>query len=121
MGRNENTTSSSPLVSVFVITYNHAPFIAEALDGILMQRVSFPIEICIGEDESTDGTRQMCQDYAEHHSEIRLFLRSQSDSRRKDYTAPAMFNQVETLKACRGKYIAICEGLAFPVQAGMGS
>lgn len=47
-----------PLVSVFMTTYNHGRFIAQALDGILMQEVDFSYEIVIGEDKSTDRTRR---------------------------------------------------------------
>lgn len=100
-----------PTVSVFMMTYQHAPYIRQALDSVLMQQTNFPIEICIGEDESTDGTREICQGYARMYPDrIRLFLRSQSEPLRKIYRSPAMFNQIETLRACRGRYIAILEG-----------
>lgn len=45
---------ASPVVSVYMITYQHAAYIAQALDSVLMQEVDFPIEICLGEDGSTD-------------------------------------------------------------------
>ncbi len=98
------------VVSVFMITYQHGKYIKQALDSILVQQTDFPFEICIGEDESQDGTRQICQEYAAKYPRIRLFLRSRNDPSRKKYFAPAMFNQVETLKACQGKYIALLEG-----------
>ncbi len=56
-----------PLVSVLVPTYQHAAYIAACLDGILAQRSDFALEILVGEDESTDGTREICQRYAERH------------------------------------------------------
>jgi glycosyltransferase involved in cell wall biosynthesis len=37
-------------VSVLVMTYNHIPFISQALDSVLMQRVRFPYEVLISED-----------------------------------------------------------------------
>jgi hypothetical protein len=69
-----------PLVSVLVPTYQHAAYIAACLDGILAQRSDFALEILVGEDESTDGTRAICQRYAERHPDrIRLFLRERKD------------------------------------------
>jgi len=44
-------------------------------EGILVQQTDFPFEILSGEDESTDGTREICKQYAEkYHNKIRLFL-----------------------------------------------
>jgi glycosyltransferase involved in cell wall biosynthesis len=101
----------SPLVSVCVITYNHAPFIRECLDGILMQKTDFPYEICIGEDESSDGTREICQEYAEKHPDlIRLFFRSRKDVIIINGKPTGRLNSVKTVEECRGKYLALCEG-----------
>jgi hypothetical protein len=44
----------SPLVSVLMITYNHADYIAEAIEGVVKQECSFPFELLIGEDASKD-------------------------------------------------------------------
>ena len=46
-----------PLVSIEMITFNHDPYIVQAIEGVLMQKTNFPIELVIGEDCSTDGTR----------------------------------------------------------------
>lgn len=100
-----------PLVSVCVITYNQAPYIRECLDSILAQKTDFFYEVCLGEDGSNDGTRELCRDYAERHRDrIRLSLRDRTDPRRQAYRAAFMLNFIETVKACRGKYIAFCEG-----------
>ncbi|MGD0812277.1 MAG: glycosyltransferase family 2 protein [Verrucomicrobiota bacterium] len=102
---------AEPLVSVFMITYQHASFIKEAIDSVLMQNVDFPYEICIGEDGSTDGTREICIEYARKHPDkIRLFLRNRSNPARNNFAAPYMFNTASTFDACRGKYIALLEG-----------
>ncbi len=52
-------------LSVVVITYNHERFIAQALDSILAQRVNFDYEIVVGEDCSTDSTRDILMEF--HH------------------------------------------------------
>jgi cellulose synthase/poly-beta-1,6-N-acetylglucosamine synthase-like glycosyltransferase len=64
-----------PVVSVLVQTYQQKDFIKECLDSILMQETTFEYEILVGDDGSTDGTREICQQYAENYpGKIRLFL-----------------------------------------------
>ena len=100
-----------PLLSVLLITYNHANYIREAIDSVLMQKVDFPYEICIGEDGSTDGTREICVEYASRYPDrIRLFLRNRRNKARERYIVPFMHNTVETYKSCRGKYVALLDG-----------
>jgi glycosyltransferase involved in cell wall biosynthesis len=53
----------NPVVSVCMITYNHEKFITEAIEGVLMQKTNFPIELIIGEDCSTDNTRKIVKEY----------------------------------------------------------
>ena len=59
-----------PLVSVCMITYNHENYISTAIEGVLMQKTSFPFELVIGEDCSTDNTRLTCIDYQNRFSDI---------------------------------------------------
>ncbi len=113
LGENKPVNHLTPLVSVNVATYQHAAFIARCLDGILMQETAFPFEIIVGEDESTDGTREICIAYAEKHPDkIRLFLRDRKESQFFDSRGAllARFNGRWIRMADRGKYIAICEG-----------
>ena len=94
---------TSPLVSILMITYNHERFIAQAIEGVLMQETVFPYEIVIGEDCSTDGTRAVCEKYARAHPDrIRLLPAERN--------LGMNLNCRRTLQACRGKYIANCEG-----------
>jgi len=103
--------TSHPLISVWVITYNHADFIEKCLDSILGQEIDYPFEICLGEDESTDGTREICREYeAKYPNIIRLFLRDRNDPRRAGCAGAWQFNFLETFKACWGKYVALCDG-----------
>jgi glycosyltransferase involved in cell wall biosynthesis len=100
-----------PLVSVWIPTYQHGAFIRECLDGVLMQVTSFPVEIIVGEDESTDGTREICIEYAKQHPDrIRLFLRSRARSHWTDGGTTRFFNGVWAWLSARGKYVALCEG-----------
>jgi len=100
-----------PMVSVCVQTYQHASFIRECLDGILMQQTDFPFEILLGEDESSDGTREICIEYAEKHPDkIRLFLHSRANNIAINGNPTGRFNFMHNLFSARGRYIAICEG-----------
>ena len=55
--------NSEIMVSISCITYNHQKYIAEALDGFLMQKTNFKYEIIIGEDCSTDNTKAIIESY----------------------------------------------------------
>lgn len=100
-----------PLVSVLVVTYQHAAYIEPCIQGILMQRTTFPVEILIGEDESTDGTREICVRLAEEHPDrIRLFLQSRKDVMYLMGRATGRANLLHVLNRAKGKYIALCEG-----------
>ncbi len=111
MPMNNENDRAAPLVSVCVVTYQHKDFIRQCLDSILSQRVNFSYEIIIGEDGSTDGTREICQQYAEHYPDkVRLFLRSRSEVIYINGRPSGRFNFIESYKATRGTYIALCEG-----------
>jgi hypothetical protein len=60
----------APLVSVVLRTYDHAPFIAQAIESVLIQRTGFPFELVVGEDCSSDGTRAIVEGYGSRYPEI---------------------------------------------------
>lgn len=92
-----------PLVSVKMITYNHAPYIAQAIEGVLQQQTDFPLELVIGEDCSTDGTREIVFEYGRRYPDIIRIIASTQN-------LGAIANSRQTGEACKGKYIAFCEG-----------
>ncbi len=113
LGDDKIVNSIKPLVSVSVVTYQHAPYILDCLNGILMQKTIFPFEIIIGEDESTDGTRALCVDYAEKYPDkVRLFLRDRKLSQLYNEKGNFItkFNTFWNILSAKGKYIAICDG-----------
>lgn len=102
---------SIPLVSICIQTYNHANFIAECLEGILNQDCNFHFEILLGEDDSTDGTREICIEYANKYPDkIRLFLHSRSNVIYIHGKPTGRFNFLYNLSNAKGKYIALCDG-----------
>lgn len=106
-----NNVPQDVKVSVRITTYNHAPYIRQAIEGVLMQQTDFNFELCIGEDDSTDGTREICKEYAaKYPDKVRLFLRQKKDKIYVNGRMTGKYNSRQTLKACRGKYIAALEG-----------
>ena len=97
-----------PLVSICCLSYNHAAFISDCLDGFLMQQTHFPIEILIHDDASTDGTDDIIRHYAAQHPDIifPLFETENQYSRGFSGKMDIVFNY----SRARGKYIAYCEG-----------
>ena len=107
------STLDGPMLSVAVITYNHARWIRQCFEGIDLQQVSVPFEVCIGDDGSSDGTTALCAEYAaQPHRGYTVIhqVRDRQDPARRQYDAVFMPNAMETLRACRGKYVAIIEG-----------
>ena len=95
-----------PLVSILCTTYNHEPFIADAMEGFLMQEVDFPIEILINDDASTDRTPEILREYEQEHPHL-LRITYQTVNQYSQGVKPLL--QV-LLPRARGKYIALCEG-----------
>ncbi len=90
-------------LSVLMIAYNQERFIAQALESVLMQQVDFAFEIVVGEDCSTDATREILLDYQNRFPDkIRLLL--------PERNLGMMANFAATLNACHGEYIALLEG-----------
>ena len=106
------STVSEPLVSITVATYQHVNYIKQCLDGILSQKTDFKIEIVLGEDGSTDGTQEICKEYAEKYPDVvRLFIRDRKLSQYKDENGKTFrFNALWCRMSSKGKYIAWCEG-----------
>ena len=94
--------STAPTVSVLVLAYNHEPYVRQAIESILEQVVDFPIEIVVGEDCSTDRTREILLEYQSLRPELFRIITS-------DANVGMNQNFIRTSNACRGKYIAICE------------
>lgn len=97
---------SNPFLSILMVTYNHEKFIAQSIDSVLMQKISFPYKLFIGEDCSTDQTREIITKYQTDHPDIiEVFYN-------KDNLGPQK-NAMNIYKACidsGAKYIAILDG-----------
>jgi glycosyltransferase involved in cell wall biosynthesis len=93
----------TPKVSVMMLVYNHRDYLEDALRGVLAQRADFPYELLIGEDCSTDGSRELVLDYAATYPGVIRVIGSDSN-------VGAVQNHLRVLRAVRGDYVAFCEG-----------
>lgn len=92
-----------PLVSVLILTFNQEAYIEQALRGALMQQCSFPFEILVVDDHSSDATADVCRRVqAEHPERIRLVVNPANKG--------VVDNYFDSLLLCEGDYIADCAG-----------
>ena len=100
-----------PKVSVRITTYQHVEFIREAIESVLVQKTDFPFEIIIGDDDSSDGTREICIEYAQKFpNQIRLFLHKRENNVKVLGKPCGIFQITYNLFKSRSKYIAGCSG-----------
>jgi glycosyltransferase involved in cell wall biosynthesis len=93
----------NPVVSIIMVTYNHGQFISEAIEGCLMQKADFPVELIIADDASSDDNQAIIKLYTDKNPGfIKPILRS--------LNIGANPNWFDAFSKCQGRYIAICEG-----------
>lgn len=86
-----------------MLAYMHEAFLRQAIEGVLAQETDFPIELVIGEDNSRDRTREIALEYQSKHPDIIRVIISETNVGMHE-------NCRRTFAACRGSYIALCEG-----------
>ena len=84
-------------LSVHILTYNSERYIKDALDSVLKQKTTFPFEIVIGDDASSDNTYSILKSYSYKHSFIKLKQNKQNLGILKNFKA--------TLDRCSGEYV----------------
>jgi glycosyltransferase involved in cell wall biosynthesis len=89
-------------VSVLMPTYNHAPFIAKAIDSFLAQVCDFDIELIIGDDASTDDTLQIAKKYADRYPDKIILIAKQTNE-------GLLKNYKSIISLAKGAYFAILE------------
>lgn len=96
---------SKPLVSICCLTYNHENYIRQCLDGFVMQKTTFPFEILVHEDASTDNTANIVKEYeAQYPHLFRCVYQTENQFAKQNTFINILFPM------SRGKYIALCEG-----------
>lgn len=85
------------------MSYNQREFVAQAIDSALGQDVDFDYEIVIGDDASTDGTRELLADYSRNYPDrIHLLVSEKNGGAHENFE--------RCLNSCRGEYVALLEG-----------
>ena len=103
----QNWNSEIPLVSICCITYNHEPYIVQTLDGFLMQKTSFPFEVLVHDDASTDRTTDIIREYEKKFPKIiKPIYQKENQYSKGNRAILASF----IYPRAKGKYIALCEG-----------
>lgn len=91
------------LLSVCVRTRNQERFIREALESVLCQKTTFPFEIIVSDDASTDGTVGILNEYQEQYPDkIRLLL--------SETNIGGPENLKRVIEASQAKYITCLDG-----------
>lgn len=94
-----------PVVSILCATYNHANYIEDAIKGFLIQDTGFPFEIIIADDASTDGTKEIVEQYASRYPRIVKPIFHCQNQYSQGFRPPRYFKGV-----IKGRYCALCEG-----------
>lgn len=103
--KTSTSPSAAPLVSIVCPAYNQEAYIAQTLEGFLMQETSYDVEILVNDDASTDGTARIIAEYVERYPTlIRPFYHETNQYSQGKPSVPRLFGEA------RGRYIAFCEG-----------
>ena len=94
--------ATDPLVSVCVVTYNQESFIGPCLQSILDQETSFNFELIVGDDNSSDRTRDILSDFANSDSRVRLMLRPSNIGPTQNY--------IDVHNQAKGTFVAHLDG-----------
>lgn len=93
----------NPKLSVCIISYKHADYIATCLESIISQQVNFDFEIILGEDHSPDETPRIIKQYADAHPHrIKAFLRPRNVGAKRNF--------LHCFLQARGEFIVYIEG-----------
>lgn len=92
-----------PVVSVVMLVYNHAAHLAQAIESILRQETEAPVELLIGEDCSTDDSREIALGFQRRYPDkIRIITANRN--------VGGYRNCMRTFDAVRGEFIAYIDG-----------
>lgn len=92
-----------PIVTIVTPAYNHERYLRETIEGIVAQQTDFPIELIIGDDDSTDRTAEIALKYQQAYPGLIRVLRG-------NHNVGMHMNAARLVANARGRYLAFCEG-----------
>lgn len=105
--QNKMNTNSPVMVSIKCLTYNHAPYIRQCLDGFIMQNTDFRYEAVVHDDASTDGTNIILREFAGKYPDI-IIPQFEDTNQHTNPTKGGITKNMNPI--IRGKYVAFCDG-----------
>lgn len=94
------------MVSIVCNTFNHERYIEDALNGFVSQETSFPFEVLVHDDASTDATPELINYFAMKFPTLIHPIYQKENQYSKGIDISGTFQ----IPRAKGKYIAICEG-----------
>ncbi len=92
-----------PKVSVAIITYNHEAYIRQAVESVLRQVTDFAVQVVIGEDCSTDATKEILLELDRAYpGRLELLF--------NDVNLGMSENAFRVRQRCTGEYLALLDG-----------
>ncbi|MEK7224643.1 MAG: glycosyltransferase [Bacteroidota bacterium] len=89
-----------PLVSVVMLSYNHARFISSAIESVLNQNLN-DLELIIVDDASSDNTVSILEEYSRKDSRVKYFVNEKNLGYNKNFE--------KAMLLANGDYIAPCD------------
>jgi len=102
----KETLNDAPMVSIVCDVYNHEPYLHDCLEGFVKQVVSFPIEVLIHDDCSTDKSAEIIKEYVAKYPHLFKPIYQKVNQYSQGISTWAKFQ----IPRAQGKYIALCEG-----------
>lgn len=94
------------MVSIQCLVYNHEPYLRQCLEGFVIQKTNFKFEAIVHDDCSTDNSAAIIREYAEKYPDIiKPIYESENQYSKHDGSLGRIMDS-----ACKGEYIAFCEG-----------
>lgn len=97
--------NNKPTVSIACLVYNHEPFLRDCFEGFVMQQTTFPIEILVHDDASTDHSADIIREYTAKYPDLFKPIYQTENQYSKGVDVFSI-----NVKRAQGKYIAMCEG-----------
>lgn len=99
---------NAPIVAIYTLVYNHAPFLRDYFEGVIAQQTNFPFIAVVHDDCSTDGSTDIIREYAEKYPQIIKPIYEEINCYQNNLWDQVIVKMREAYKGA--KYIAFCEG-----------